>query len=249
MRRVVVTGLGIVSPIGNDQNEVLRSLKESRSGIVFAPEYAERGFKSQVHGSIKLDLDAVIDRKARRFMGDGAAYNYVAMQQAIADSGLTEAEVSHERTGLVVGSGGPSTRNQVLAADLAREKGPKRVGPYMVPRCMSSTNSANLATQFRIKGANYTISAACATSAHCIGHGADLIRLDRQDVVFAGGGEELDWTLSVLFDAMGAMSSRYNDRPEKASRAYDADRDGFVISGGGGVVVLEELERAKARGA
>ena len=249
MRRVVVTGLGVVSSIGNDQNEVLKSLKESRSGIVFAPEYAERGFKSQVHGSIKLDLDAVVDRKARRFMGDGAAYNYLAMQQAIADAGLSEAEVSDERTGLVVGSGGPSTKNQILAIDLAREKGPRRVGPYMVPRCMSSTNSANLATQFRIKGVNYTISAACATSAHCIGHGADLIRLGRQDVVFAGGGEELDWTLSVLFDAMGAMSSRYNDRPEKASRAYDAERDGFVISGGGGVVVLEDLERAKARGA
>jgi 3-oxoacyl-[acyl-carrier-protein] synthase-1 len=249
MRRVVVTGLGIVSSIGNDQKEVLQSLKEGRSGIVFAPEYAERGFKSQVHGSLKLDLDGAVDRKARRFMGDGAAYNYVAMQQAIADAGLSEAEVSDERTGLVVGSGGPSTKNQILAIDLAREKGPRRVGPYMVPRCMSSTNSANLATQFHIKGVNYTISAACATSAHCIGHGADLIRLGRQDVVFAGGGEELDWTLSVLFDAMGAMSSRYNDRPEKASRAYDAGRDGFVISGGGGVVVLEDLERAKARGA
>jgi 3-oxoacyl-[acyl-carrier-protein] synthase-1 len=249
MRRVVVTGLGIVSSIGNDRNEVLQSLKEGRSGIVFAPEYAERGFKSQVHGSLKLDLDGAVDRKARRFMGDGAAYNYVAMQQAIADAGLSDAEVSDERTGLVVGSGGPSTKNQILAIDLAREKGPRRVGPYMVPRCMSSTNSANLATQFHIKGVNYTISAACATSAHCIGHGADLIRLGRQDVVFAGGGEELDWTLSVLFDAMGAMSSRYNDRPEKASRAYDAVRDGFVISGGGGVVVLEDLERAKARGA
>ena len=249
MRRVVVTGMGIVASIGNDVNEVLASLRESRSGIVFSPEYAERGFRSQVHGSIKLDLDGAIDRKARRFMGDGAAYNYLAMQQAIADSGLTDKEVSDERTGVVVGSGGPSTKNQILAIDLAREKGPKRVGPYMVPRCMSSTNSANLATQFRIKGVNYTISAACATSAHCIGHAADLIRLGRQDVMFAGGGEELDWTLSVLFDAMGAMSSHYNDRPEKASRAYDADRDGFVISGGGGVVVLEDLERAKARGA
>ena len=249
MRRVVVTGMGVVSSIGNDQKEVLQSLRESRSGIVFAPEYAERGFRSQVHGSLKLDLDAVVDRKARRFMGDGAAYNYVAMQQAIADAGLSEAEVTNERTGLVVGSGGPSTKNQILAIDLAREKGPRRVGPYMVPRCMSSTNSANLATQFHIKGVNYTISAACATSAHCIGHAADLIRLGRQDVMFAGGGEELDWTLSVLFDAMGAMSSRYNDQPEKASRAYDADRDGFVISGGGGVVVLEDLERAKARGA
>jgi 3-oxoacyl-[acyl-carrier-protein] synthase I len=249
MRRVVVTGMGVVASIGNDANEVLRSLRESRSGIVFAPDYAERGFRSQVHGSIKLDLDGAIDRKARRFMGDGAAYNYLAMQQAIGDAGLSQKEVSHERTGLVVGSGGPSTKNQILAVDLAREKGPKRVGPYMVPRCMSSTNSANLATQFQIKGVNYTISAACATSAHCIGHAADLIRLGRQDVMFAGGGEELDWTLSVLFDAMGAMSSHYNDRPEKASRAYDADRDGFVISGGGGVVVLEDLERAKARGA
>jgi len=249
MRRIAVTGLGIVSSIGNDKHEVLDSLRHGRSGIVACEDYKERGFRSQVHGSLKIDLDAKVDRRARRFMGDGAAYNYVAMTEAIADSGLPEDLVSHPRTGLIMGSGGPSTRNQILACDTARERGVRRVGPFMVPRCMSSTNSACLSTEFRIQGTSYSITAACATSAHCIGHGGDLIRAGRQDIVFAGGGEELDWTLSVLFDAMGAMSTRYNDAPERASRAFDADRDGFVISGGGGVVVLEELEHAKARGA
>lgn len=249
MRRVVVTGLGIVSSIGNNKDEVLDSLRETRSGIAFNEEYAEMGFRSQVCGPLKIDLEAEIDRKALRFMGDGAAYNYIAMKQAVADAGMSEKEISDERFGIVMGSGGPSTKNLVLACDTARQKSVKRVGPYMVPRCMSSTNSANIATQFHIKGVNYTISSACSTSTNCIGHGADLIRLDRQDVVFAGGGEELDWTLSVLFDGMAAMSSNFNDTPERASRAYDADRDGFVISGGGGVVVLEELEHAKARGA
>lgn len=249
MRRIVVTGLGIVSSIGNNKDEVLQSLREGRSGIEFADVYRDMGFRCHVHGTLKVDLDATIDRKVKRFMGDGAAYNYLAMQEAIADSGLDESLISNERTGLIMGSGGPSTKNQVLAADTAREKGPKRVGPYMVPRCMSSTNSACLSTEFKIKGVSYSISAACATSAHCIGQGADLIRLNRQDIVFAGGGEELDWTLSVLFDSMGAMSSKFNDTPAKASRAYDIERDGFVISGGGGVVVLEELEHALARGA
>ncbi len=249
MRRIVVTGLGIVSSIGNNKDEVLAALRQGRSGIEFAETYRDMGFRCHVHGSLKVDLDAAIDRKVKRFMGDGAAYNYLAMQEAIADAGLDDTLISHERTGLVMGSGGPSTKNQVLAADTAREKGPKRVGPYMVPRCMSSTNSACLATEFKIKGVSYSISAACATSAHCIGQGADLIRLNRQDIVFAGGGEELDWTLSVLFDGMGAMSSKFNDAPARASRAYDVDRDGFVISGGGGVVVLEELEHALMRGA
>jgi 3-oxoacyl-[acyl-carrier-protein] synthase-1 len=249
MRRVVVTGLGIVSSIGNNKQEVVQSLREGRSGIEFCETYAEMGFRSHVHGSINIDLDAAIDRKVRRFMGDGAAYNYVAMKEAIADAGLSEAEVSHERSGLVMGSGGPSTSNQVVAADIAREKGPKRIGPYMVPRCMSSTNSANLATAFKIKGLSYSISSACSTSAHCVGNGAELIQMGKQDIVFAGGGEELHWSLTVLFDAMGALSSKYNDTPQQASRAYDAGRDGFVISGGGGVVVLEELEHAKARGA
>ena len=249
MRRVVVTGMGIVSSIGNDCREVTESLRVGRSGITFADTYADMGFRSHVHGSIKLDLDERLDRKIRRFMGDGAAYNYIAMEEAIADSGLTPADVSHERTGLVMGSGGPSTSNQVLAADLAREKSPKRVGPYMVPRCMSSTNSANLATAYKIKGHSYSISSACSTSAHCVGNGAELIQTGKQDIVFAGGGEELHWSLTVLFDAMGALSSKYNDTPERASRAYDKDRDGFVISGGGGAVVLEELEHAKARGA
>ncbi len=249
MRRVVVTGMGIVSSIGNDCREVTDSLRVGRSGITFADTYADMGFRSHVHGSIKLDLDERLDRKIRRFMGDGAAYNYIAMEEAIADSGLTPADVSHERTGLVMGSGGPSTSNQVLAADLAREKSPKRVGPYMVPRCMSSTNSANLATAYKIKGHSYSISSACSTSAHCVGNGAELIQTGKQDIVFAGGGEELHWSLTVLFDAMGALSSKYNDTPERASRAYDKDRDGFVISGGGGAVVLEELEHAKARGA
>ena len=248
-RRVVVTGLGIICSIGNDKDEVVTSLREGRSGISFSEEYKERGFRCQVHGDIKLDVDQFIDRKVRRFMGDGAAYNYVALQQAIADAGLEPEDVSNPRTGLIMGSGGPSTQNQVMAIDIAREKGPKRIGPYMVPRCMSSTNSAVLATHFKIKGINYSISSACSTSAHCIGNGAEQIQWGKQDIVVAGGGEELHWTLSVLFDAMGAMSSKYNDTPERASRAFDADRDGFVISGGGGTVVLEELEHAKARGA
>ena len=250
MRRVVITGLGIVSSIGNNKEEVAASLREGRSGIEFSQEYADLGFRSQVHGTVKLDLDAAVDRKARRFMGDGAAYNFVAMQEAIADAGLSESEVSNERTGLIMGSGGPSTQNQVKAADLLREKGSsRRVGPYMVPRTMSSTNSATLSTWFKIKGPSYSISSACSTSAHCIGNGAELIQWDKQDIVFAGGGEELHWTLSVLFDAMPAMSSGFNDRPEKASRPFDTARDGFVIAGGGGVVVLEELEHARARGA
>ena len=249
MRRVVVTGMGVVSSIGNDTAEVLQSLRDGRSGIVAAEDYAERGFRSQIHGSIDIDLTQKIDRKALRFMGDGAAYNYLAMREAIADAGLDDDSVSNIRTGLVTGSGGPSTSNQILAADTAREKSVKRIGPYMVPRCMSSTTSACLATEYKIKGVNYSMTAACATSAHCIGHGGDLIRAGRQDIVFAGGGEELDWTLSMLFDAMGAMSAGYNDTPDKASRAFDADRDGFVISGGGGTLVLEELEHAKARGA
>ena len=249
LRRVVVTGVGIVSSIGNNAAEVTDSLRRGRSGIVFADEYAERGFRSQVKGNLAIDLSDHIDRRLLRFMGDGAAYNYIAMQEAIADAGLTEGEVSHERTGLIMGSGGPSTQNQVAAADIAREKGVKRMGPYMVPRCMSSTNSANLSTAFKIKGPSYSISSACSTSAHCIGNGAELIQWGKQDVVFAGGGEELHWTLSMLFDAMGAMSSGYNDRPEAASRPFDTGRDGFVISGGGGVVVLEELAHAKARGA
>ena len=249
MRRVVVTGLGVVSSIGNNQDEVLESLRAGRSGIEFCEDYAELGFRSHIHGSIKLDINERVDRKLRRFMGDGAAFNYIAMEEAIADSGLSPVEVSHERTGLVMGSGGPSTSNQVLAADLLREKSAKRVGPYMVPRCMSSTNSANLATAYKIKGHSYSISSACSTSAHCIGNGAELIQTGKQDIVFAGGGEELHWSLTVLFDAMGALSSKYNDTPERASRAYDKNRDGFVISGGGGAVVLEELEHAKARGA
>ena len=249
MRRVVVTGIGIVSSIGTDADAVTQSLRNGTSGIVAAPDYAELGFRSQVKGSVDIDLSEHIDRKQMRFMGEGAGYAVVAMQQAVADSGLSEAEVSHPRTGLIAGSGGPSTANLLAAADITREKGPKRVGPYMVPRCMSSTVSACIATFFKIKGVNYTISSACSTSAHCITAGADAIRYGMQDVVFAGGGEELHWTLSVLFDAMGAMSSRYNDTPEKASRAYDANRDGFVIAGGGGMVVLEDYDRAVARGA
>ncbi|TDI65047.1 MAG: beta-ketoacyl-ACP synthase I [Alphaproteobacteria bacterium] len=249
MRRVVVTGLGIVSSIGNNTAEVIASLKEMRSGIRFSETYKELGFRSHVHGAIDIDIEDAIDRKLRRFMGDGAAYNYIAMTQAIADAGLDEGDISNQRTGLIMGSGGPSTSNQVAAADITREKGPKRVGPYMVPRAMCSTNSANLSTAFHIKGLSYSISSACSTSAHCIGNAAELIQLGKQDLMFAGGGEELHWTLSVLFDAMGALSSKFNDRPEAASRAYDRDRDGFVISGGGGTVVLEELERARARGA
>ncbi|MCR9070880.1 MAG: beta-ketoacyl-ACP synthase I [Alphaproteobacteria bacterium] len=249
MRRVVVTGIGIVSPIGNDKDEVTESLKTGRSGITFAPEYKEMGFRSHVHGSLKLNLEDRIDRKLLRFMGDGAGYNYLAMEEAIADSGLETGDISNPRTGLVMGSGGPSTKNMMLAFDTAREKSPKRVGPYMVPRVMSSTNSANLSTIYKIKGLSYSISSACSTSAHCIGNGTELIQFGKQDIVFAGGGEELHWTLSVLFDAMGALSSKYNETPEKASRPYDVNRDGFVIAGGGGVVVLEELEHAKARGA
>jgi 3-oxoacyl-[acyl-carrier-protein] synthase I len=248
MRRVVVTGIGIVSSIGNNSQEVLSSLHEAKSGIVKADDYARLGFRCQVHGAPNCDLDQ-IDRRARRFMGDGAAWNYIAMQQAITDSGLEEKDVKNDRTGLIMGSGGPSTRTLVAAADITREKGPKRVGPFAVPAVMSSTNSATLATPFGIRGVNYSISSACATSAHCIGNGAEMIQWGKQDIVFAGGGEELDWTLSVLFDAMGAMSSGYNDTPQKASRAYDKNRDGFVIAGGAGVVVLEELEHAKARGA
>ncbi|MDH3228671.1 MAG: beta-ketoacyl-ACP synthase I [Alphaproteobacteria bacterium] len=249
MRRVVVTGLGIVSSIGNNQQEVTESLREGRSGIEFCETYAELGFRSHIHGSINIDLDALVDRKIRRFMGDGAAYNYVAMQQAIDDAGLAPADISSERTGIIVGSGGPSTSNLVEAADILREKGVRKVGPYRVPRTMCSTNSATLATPFGIKGINYSISSACSTSAHCIGNAAELIQWGKQDIVFAGGGEELHWTLTVLFDAMGALSSGYNDTPTRASRAFDKDRDGFVISGGGGVVVLEELEHALARGA
>ena len=249
MKRVVVTGLGIVSSIGNNQQEVVESLKNGRSGIVFSDVYKEMGLRSQVEGAIKIELDNLIDRKVRRFMGDGAAFNYVAMQQAIEDSGLEENEISNFRTGLVMGSGGPSTANVVEAADILREKGVKQVGPYRVPRTMSSTNTACLATPFKIKGVNYSITSACATSAHCIGHAMELIQMGKQDVVFAGGGEEVHWTMSVLFDAMGAMSSKYNDAPTTASRPYDESRDGFVISGGGGVLVIEELEHAKARGA
>ncbi|MGR8979112.1 MAG: beta-ketoacyl-ACP synthase I [Gammaproteobacteria bacterium] len=249
MRRVVVTGLGIVSSIGNNRQEVVDSLKQGRSGIVYAQEYEELGFRSHIHGAINIDLDNFIDRKIKRFMGDGAAFNYVAMQQAIDDSGLEMSEVSDVRTGLVMGSGGPSTSNLVEAADILREKGVKKVGPYMVPRTMSSTNTACLATPFKIKGVNYSISSACATSAHCIGHAMELIQMNKQDMVFAGGGEEVHWTMSVLFDAMGALSSKYNDTPTTASRPYDETRDGFVISGGGGVLVIEEMEHAKARGA
>jgi 3-oxoacyl-[acyl-carrier-protein] synthase I len=249
MKRVVVTGLGIVSSIGNNKAEVIDSLKQGKSGIVFADVYQEMGFRSHVHGAITINQDDFIDRKVKRFMGDGAAFNYIAMQQAIADSGLEDSDVSNVRTGLVMGSGGPSTSNQVDAADILREKGIKKVGPYMVTRSMSSTNTACLATPFKIKGVNYTITSACSTSAHCIGHAMELIQLGKQDVVFAGGGEEVHWTMSLLFDAMGALSSKYNDAPDTASRPYDVNRDGFVISGGGGVLVMEELEHAKARGA
>ena len=249
VRRTVVTGLGIVSSIGNNKDEVLDSLREGRSGITFCEVYRDFGFRSHVHGSLKVTLEDVLDRKVRRFMGDGAAYNYLAMEQAIADAGLTQDEVSNERTGLIMGSGGPSTKNLVLAADTVREKGARKVGPFMVPRTMSSTNSATLATPFKIKGVNYSVSSACATSAHCIGNAAELIQLGKQDIVFAGGGEELHWSMTILFDAMPALSSNFNDTPEQASRAYDVKRDGFVIAGGGGVVVLEELEHAKARGA
>ncbi|MCA3554340.1 beta-ketoacyl-ACP synthase I [Aestuariivirga sp.] len=248
MRRVVVTGLGIVSSIGNNVQEVLNSLFEAKSGIGKSDEYARLGFRCQVHGAPTFDLEG-IDRRIRRFMGDGAAWNYAAMQQAIVDSGLEEQDVKNDRTGLIMGSGGPSTRTIVQAADTTRDKGPKRVGPFAVPAAMSSTNSATLATPFGIRGVNYSISSACATSAHCIGNAAEMIQWGKQDVMFAGGGEELDWTLSVLFDAMGAMSSKYNATPATASRAYDKNRDGFVIAGGAGTVVLEELAHARARGA
>ena len=248
-RRVVVTGMGIVSCIGNDQAAVTESLKNGTSGIVAAPKYAEMGFRSHVEGRPQINLEDMIDRKLLRFMGEGAAYNYIAMEQAIKDAGLEEKDISNERTGLIMGSGGPSTKNLLEAFDVSREKGPKRIGPYMVTRCMSSTNSACLATPFKIRGVNYSITSACATSAHCIGNAAELIQWGKQDIVFAGGGEELDWSLTVLFDAMGALSSKYNDTPDKASRAYDANRDGFVIAGGGGTLVLEEYEHAKARGA
>ena len=248
MRRVVISGMGIVSCIGNSPDEVTASLRAAKSGIVRADKYAELGFRSQVHGQPNFDSE-LVDRRARRFMGDGGIWNYAAMEQAIADSGLEEKDVKNERTGIIMGSGGPSTKTIVAAADTTREKGPKRVGPFAVPPSMSSAHSAVLATPFGIRGVNYTISSACATSAHCIGNAAELIQWGKQDVMFAGGGEELDWTLSVLFDAMGAMSSKYNDNPSTASRAYDKNRDGFVIAGGAGVLVLEELEHAKARGA
>jgi 3-oxoacyl-[acyl-carrier-protein] synthase-1 len=250
MRRVVVTGLGIVSSIGNNANEVLASLREAKSGVVSAPDYTELGFRCQVHATVKLDSwEALVDRRAARFLAPGTAYAHIAMEQAIADAGLEETEVSNERTGLIVGSGGPSTRVIVEAAATTREKGPKRIGPFAVPKAMSSGPSAVLSTWFKIRGINYSISSACATSAHCIGAGAEQIQMGKQDIVFAGGCEELDWTLSNLFDAMGAMSSNFNDRPAVASRAYDKDRDGFVIAGGAGIVVLEEYEHAKARGA
>jgi len=250
MRRAVITGIGIVSAIGNDRAAVTASLRSGASGITFSETYRDMGFRSHVHGSIKMDPNTAIDRRLRRFMGDGAVYNYVAMEEAIADAGLEKDQVSNERSGLVMGSGGPSTQNQVLAADLLREKGStKKIGPFMVPRTMSSTNSATLATPFGIKGVNYSMTSACSTSAHCIGNALEQIQLNKQDIVFAGGGEELHWSLSMLFDAMPALSAGYNDTPEKASRPFDVNRDGFVISGGGGVVVVEELEHAKARGA
>jgi 3-oxoacyl-[acyl-carrier-protein] synthase-1 len=250
MRRVVVTGLGIVSSIGNNASEVLASLREAKSGVVAAPDYAELGFRCQVHATVKLDSwEALVDRRAARFLAPGTAYAHIAMEQAIADSGLEEADISNERTGLIVGSGGPSTRVIVEAAATTQEKSPKRIGPFAVPKAMSSGPSAVLSTWFKIRGINYSISSACATSAHCIGAGAEQIQMGKQDIVFAGGCEELDWTLSNLFDAMGAMSSNFNDRPAVASRAYDKDRDGFVIAGGAGIVVLEEYEHAKARGA
>jgi 3-oxoacyl-[acyl-carrier-protein] synthase-1 len=249
MRRVVVTGMGIVSSIGNNTQEVLASLREAKSGVSRAEDYARLGFRCQVHGAPTLRAEDVVDRRAMRFHGGGTAWNHVAMDQAIADAGLEEREISNDRTGIIMGSGGPSTRTVVESADIARAKGPKRVGPFAVPKAMSSTASATLATWFKIKGVNYSISSACATSNHCIGNAFEIIQGGRQDIIFAGGSEELDWTLSVLFDAMGAMSTKYNETPTKASRAYDVNRDGFVIAGGAGVVVLEELEHAKARGA
>ncbi|MCW9013559.1 MAG: beta-ketoacyl-ACP synthase I [Gammaproteobacteria bacterium] len=249
MKRVVITGFGIVSCLGNDKQAVTESLREGKSGISFQEEYKEMGMRSHVAGHVNIDLDEHIDRKVKRFMGDAAAFAYISMQQAIEDSGLTEDMVSNPRTGIIMGSGGGSTSNQIEAADILRNKGIRRVGPYMVPRTMSSTVSACLATPFKIKGVNYSISSACATGTHCIGNGVEQIQLGKQDIIFAGGGEEEHWSMSMLFDAMGALSTKYNETPDKASRTYDADRDGFVIAGGGGVVVLEELEHARARGA
>ena len=249
MKRVVITGMGIVSCIGNDKNTVIDNLKNLKSGISEAPEYEEFGFRSMVHGKPNINLEDKIDRRILRFMGDGAAYNYIAMKDAIEDSGLEQKDISNETTGIIVGSGGPSTQNLFQSFELGKEKGSKKVGPFMVPRSMSSTNSATLATPFKIKGVNYSITSACSTSSHCIGNAFELIQMDKQKIIFAGGGEELHWTLSILFDAMGALSSKYNDDPKKSSRAYDANRDGFVIAGGGGTLVLEELEHAKARGA
>ena len=249
MRRVVVTGMGIVSSIGNNTQEVLASLREAKSGVVRADKYNELGFRCQVHGAPTLNPEEAIDRRAMRFLGGGAAWNHVAMEQAMRDAGLAESDISNERTGIIMGSGGPSTRAIVEAADVTRSKGPKRVGPFAVPKSMSSTTSATLGTWFKIKGVNYSISSACATSNHCIGNAMEVIQMGKQDLIFAGGSEELDWTLSVLFDAMGAMSSKFNQTPDKASRPYDIDRDGFVIAGGAGVLVLEELAHAKARGA
>ena len=249
MKRVVITGMGIVSSIGNNVEEVLASLKAGKSGITASEQFKEHGLRSQVWGDLKINPAEHIDRKQMRFMGDAAAYAYLSMEQAIADAGLTEDQVSNDRTGIVAGSGGASAYNQTVATDTMRAKGVKRVGPYMVPRTMSSTVSACLATPFKIRGVNYSMSSACATSAHCIGHAMELIQLGKQDIVFAGGGEELDWSQTMMFDAMGALSTKYNDTPDKASRTYDADRDGFVISGGGGMLVIEELEHALARGA
>lgn len=249
MRRAVITGIGIVSSLGNNAEEVLNSLKSGKSGITYSEQFEQHQLRSRVWGNIKLDVAEFIDRKVLRFMGEAAAYAYLSMQQAIADSGLTDEMVSNERTGLIVGSGGASSKNQTEACEILREKGVRRVGPYMVPRTMSSTTSACLATPFKIKGINYSISSACATSSHCIGSALEQIQLGKQDIVFAGGGEEVDWTLAMQFDAMGALSTKYNDTPERASRTYDAARDGFVISGGGGIVVVEELEHALARGA
>ena len=249
MRRVAITGIGIVSCIGNSTAEVSNSLKNGKSGISRADKYVELGFRSQIYGMPTLDIEAAVDKRVRRFMGEGAAWNYVAMEQAIADAGLEENDIINPMTGLIMGSGGPSTRTLIEAADTTRESGPKRIGPFAVPKCMSSTNSATLATPFGIKGVNYSISSACATSTHCIGNAAEMIQWGKQDVVFAGGGEALEWSLSSLFDAMGAMSSKYNDTPASASRAYDKNRDGFVIAGGAGVLVLEEMERAQKRGA
>lgn len=251
MRRVVVTGLGIVSSIGNDAQEVTASLREAKSGISFSPDFAEHGFKCQVWGAPTIDTTDLVDRRAMRFLSQGGAWNHVAMKQAIADSGLEEGDITNERTGIIMGSGGPSTRTLIEAADITRKNNsPKRIGPFAVPKSMSSTASATLATWFKIHGVNYSISSACSTSAHCIGNATEMIQWGKQDVMFAGGHEDLDWTMSNLFDAMGAMSSKFNeDHPETASRAYDASRDGFVIAGGAGVLVLEELEHAKARGA